>query len=162
MKEQTKKTLLEFTVFAIILNIPFIAISVTIGIDTFIDSFQHPDDYQFLQYLKTDTTQEDSHVVIQKATHPDFDITNGDEIVYFEDSTGFQYGTIDLVSTELQNTIYYIITDKENFEYQPVFEQQVVGKVITSVRSNIWNTISIELWDTAITRLNLMPNNTFN
>lgn len=156
MKEQTKRALIEFIVFTTIINLPFITISTTIGMDIFFDSFQHPQDYQFLEYLKTDSTAgENTKVIIQKASHPKFDVTYGDAIVYYEESCGFQYGKIDLVSTELQTTIYYIITDEESFQYQPIFEQQVVGKVISNVGSDLWNTISLELWETAITRLNL-------
>ena len=160
MKEQTKKTIIEFILFASIINLPFITITSIVGIDPFIDSFQHPHDYQFLQYIHTDTTTDTTHVIIQKSSHPDFDVASGDNIIYFEEANGFQYGTIDLVSTELQSTIYYIITDEEHFQYQPVFEQQVVGKVISSVGSNIWNTLVLELWDTTITHLNLFSYNT--
>jgi hypothetical protein len=129
--------------------------SATIGIDTFLDSFQNPEKYQFLQHLNTDQIKDrDTHVIIQKSSHPDFHVTYGDAIVYFEESYGFQYGKIDLVSTELQNTIYYIISETEEIQHQPVFEHQVVGKVISSVDTSFWNTLSLDLWMTVITRIN--------
>jgi len=132
-------------------------ISATLGINTFLDSFEHPDSYQFLTNLRIeDSNAENTHLVIQKSSHPAFEITYGDAIVYYEEASGFQYGIIDLVSTEFKNKVYYIITDEEQFQYQSVFEQQVVGKVISDIGTDIWSSLSLELWDTTITRLNAL------
>ena len=157
MREKKKRALIEFMVFIAVINLPFIYISTTLGFNTFLDSFENPDSYQFLTNLRVEGSDTiNSHVIIQKSSHPAFDITYGDIIVYYEEACGFQYGIIDLVSTEFRNKVYYILSDEGQFQYQFVFEQQIIGKVISDIGTDIWSALSLELWDITITRLNAL------
>ncbi|MBU0496449.1 MAG: hypothetical protein KKC68_05440 [Candidatus Thermoplasmatota archaeon] len=157
MERETRNKLIEFIVFVSVLNIPFLSIASTIGFETFLDSFEHPQDYEWFSNMNLQgVTSETSNIIVQKTHHPDFTLTYGDTIVYFQENMGFQCGQIDLVSTECHQKIYYIILEEQPLSYQPVFEEQVVGKILHTIDNDIWNSLTLELWQTATMRLNLI------
>jgi len=85
-KKEIKKPIKLFILF-IIISLPFVTITQMIGMDTFLDSFENPDQYLCFQDngdwfgVKT---EESKYIIIQKATHPDFTIEDSDSIIYFK------------------------------------------------------------------------------
>jgi hypothetical protein len=40
-------------------------------------------------------------------------------------------------------------------DYKQIHKSQVVGKIINIIDGNIWNSISIKMWETSINTLNI-------
>lgn len=45
--------------------------------------------------------------------------------------------------------------DYNDFGDEPIYENQIIGKVIGNVDNNLWNTISMKIWDISIHNLNV-------
>lgn len=127
-----------------------------IGIETFLDSFDNPDSYIFMknsndiQGLKT---QDEQYIIIQKITHPDFEIEKNDEILYFNIKGEIECNKI----LDVQGTGFftkYYLENEDNLE-NTLYQTQIVGKVIKNLDNNIWNELSLKLWDVSINYLNI-------
>ena len=140
----------------IVVSLPFITLTNIIGIETFLDSFEYPESYvcmknsDDIQGLKA---QDEQYIIIQKTTHPDFQIEKNDEIIYFTIDGEIKYNKIlDITGTGLFKK-YYI--QNENDQDSTIYETQIVGKIIKNIDNNIWNELSVKLWEISIKYLNL-------
>ena len=49
---------------------------------------------------------------------------------------------------------YYIINFDDGIDIDPIYEHQIIGKVVSRIDNNIWNKFSLEIWDASINNLN--------
>lgn len=155
MKGKILKILIKFFVFLIIANLPFLTMTQLIGVDTFLDSFQHPESYQF---LKSDAMnlpdKKGEYLVIEKPTHQDYSLVKGDNILYYTKDGSLQCRTI--YQTHLHQGVktYYTTTVHEDDLDGPIYDYQIIGKIKGFIEDNIWNALSLQVWDLSIDNLN--------
>jgi hypothetical protein len=145
----------KFSFFLIIFTLPFISITQVLGLDTFLDSFENPDDYLILEkpgYIYGSKLEKNNFIIIQKSSHPYFDIQENDYIIYFSNN---DYLNCNKVSSfeEIGRKKFYCIYDEKNTNQ--IYEKQVIGKVVNFIEDNIWNYATIKLWETSIKNLNI-------
>ena len=109
---------------------------------------------QFLEYIspssdEVDITTKDILVSIGRG------IKEKDNIVYLK-------GKGELACSRIHHSIYigaikkYYTTDENNkINSNPIYENQIVGKIVKIVDNNLWNTISMKIWDISINELNV-------
>ena len=131
----------------IILVVPFLSAIHTLGKGTFLESFENPEQYVLLQ-------QNNKYIIVQKSSHPNFNIKLGDTLFYYN-NTGkliskkiYQIRTINPI-----NKYYtlYIFNDED----QPISKEQLVGKIIKKTDTGLANKISMNLWDLSVHTLNI-------
>jgi len=128
----------------IILAIPFLSIIQLLGTDTFLESFENPEYYVLLQ-------QDDKYVIVQKSSHPDFNIKSGDALFYYNSEGKLIHSKIYQIHAASPINKYYTSDD----EKQPIFERQIVGKIVKETDNSLINAISMNLWDISIHSLNI-------
>ena len=128
------------------------------GLDIFIDSFEHPSAYQFIQIsqlnIQTPLLKE-NYVILQKASHPTFSPQKNDIIIYYDGNGNLNCNKIYETNTEQYHTKYYLIDENNNVNNQPILENQIMFKVINNVNDNILTGLSVKTWDLSINNLNL-------
>lgn len=145
------KESIEFLLFIIIALLPFITVTNIIGLDVFLDSFEKPQYYICVEnnhIFKSNSRQQ--YLIIQKSSYPGFFVKNNDEIIYFSDngyilcSKVYEKNTIDA-----DNKFYSL-----NSFSEPIYENQIIGKIVKIIDNNIWSLISLKFWDISIHNLN--------
>lgn len=155
MKKKVVKGIIKICVFIALANLPFITITQLIGMDTFLDSFDNVQSYQYFKGSLLDIDNlESKYVVLQKSTHPEFSILTGDEIFFLKDEGGLMCRKVYSISGQESGTKYYIINFEGDMNDDPVYENEVLGKVVSVVDNNIWNALSLKVWDVSINNLN--------
>ena len=151
------KNMIKFCVFISLTSLPFISITQMVGIDIFLDSFENPEQYICLQdkdNLFGLNTKNGEHIIIQKSSHPDFNIREEDLIIYCKIDGDLVCDKIYSINNVGALKRYYTI-DENDITSQPIYEVQILGKIINIVDNNIWNSISIMVWETSIHNLNV-------
>jgi hypothetical protein len=92
-------------------------------------------------------------VILQKSSHPDFDIKKSDTIIYCRINGELACDKVEFIS--LGGVKTYHTKNDINMSSQPIFECQIIGKVINTIENNLWNSISIKSWEVSINWLNL-------
>jgi hypothetical protein len=98
-------------------------------------------------------TSQDSFIIIQTADHPEFIIEESDSIIYSDVDGEFVCNEIHEIKGVGMYERYYT-SDEESCSRYPIYQSQVIGKVIKTVDNNIWNELSIKLWELSISNLN--------
>jgi len=93
------------------------------------------------------------YIIIQKSSHPDFVIKTKDTIIYCKNDEKLACDKVDYISINAIKRYY--INDDLSSKDQPIYESQIIGKVIRIIDNNIWNSISIKCWESSINSLNL-------
>jgi len=127
-----------------------------IGIDTFLDSFENSEYYLCFQDedgLYATNTNDKEYVIIQESRHPDFSAGKNDYILYLTNDNELACNRVYHVSS-IGTFKRYHTQDMESIGHH-VLENQVLGKVIKVVDDNIWNSISISVWEISIHNLNI-------
>ena len=127
-----------------------------ISIDIFLDSFENSQYYICFQNNNNfldNKVKNSEYVILQKSSHPDFNIKKNDTILYCRTNGELVCEKIEYISIHFIKTYY----TKNNLEIsnQPIFESQIIGKVVSIIENNIWNSISIKCWELSINSLNL-------
>jgi len=135
--------ILKFFAFISIAILPFISATQIIGMETFLDSYEKPEYYIIIN-------NKENYTIIQKSTHPEFYIENEDTIYYYQANGEISYNKIYEISAIGPIKKYYTLDDKN-----PIFEQQIIGKIIKKLEENPLNFISIKTWEISIHNLNL-------
>lgn len=151
------KNAIKICVFISLAILPFITVTQMIGLDTFLDSFENSEYYLCLQDKDNSlgsNTKNGEYIIIQKSSHPDFDVEKSDSIIYCKDSGDITCDTVYSIST-IEALKRYYTTDKDEVSSQPIYEIQILGKIINIVDDNLWNSISISLWEASINSLNI-------
>ena len=158
MERWKVKHIIQIIVFLLIANIPFITATHLMGLDIFLDSFEHPTAYQFVKTsqinIQTPLLRED-YTILQKASHPTFSIKKNDIIIYFDQNGDLICNKIYQINTDQYHTKYYLIDENNNINNQPIFKNQIMFKVINNINNNILTGLSVKTWDLSINNLNL-------
>ncbi|MEF8878889.1 MAG: hypothetical protein V5A64_00680 [Candidatus Thermoplasmatota archaeon] len=151
-----QKKAIQTAIFFIIITLPFLNITQTLSIDTFIDSFENPEEYICLHNtnLIKSTKEKENYLIIEKATNSNFQIKKHDQIIYLKDSGEIACSRV-LHASKINNVKRYYITNDQKTQIQTVYRSQIVGKIIKNMDDNLWNTISINIWDISIHNLNI-------
>ena len=157
VKKRAKKEILTLLLFITLTNLPFLTIMHQVGIDLFLDSFDHPGEYH---YMKDTSFSKESHVptgsylLLQRSSHPSFAAHEGDMILYYQEETGICCDTISAINTDIPIRKYYLLnTDEYHAHY--VYEPYIIGKVVGTIDDNIWTSLSITAWDLSINNFNI-------
>ncbi len=149
--------LVKTTAFIVLVNLPFVTLSSQIGLETFIDSYEHPSYYLNLNDLSVSSAikiSEGRYIFLQKTSHPSFTLNSGDTVLYYNDLSQLSCNTIRSINKDWTITRYYLTASLLD-EDQPVFEHDIVGRVVGIVDDNLWNSLSLSLWKTVIENLNI-------
>jgi len=155
MSEKTIKIIFKVFTFIAIVNLPFIVMIQLIGLEEFLDSFEFSDSYNYLKISQYDIDNiQGEYLIFQKATHPNFSIVNGDDILYIngEERLKCKKGYQDCNCGEI--TKYFPFNLDKNCNKDPLFEYQIIGKVVGIVENNVLNILSLKVWDISINNLN--------
>jgi uncharacterized membrane protein len=150
MKKIIKNTI-KICIFISLASLPFITMTQIIGMNIFLDSFENPDCYICLQDNDNSLGLKENigdYIIIQRSSHPEFEVENTDFVLYYDFNGELTCNKVDSISA-INSINRYKITD------ELIYPQQIVGKVINVIDDNIWNSISITIWDTSINSLNL-------
>lgn len=156
MKDQIKK-LIQFLIFLSIVLLPFITMTSTLGMETFLDSFENPDAYLCLKDSDKITgidTSDESFIIIQRKAHPDFEIHETDTVLYCKIDGEISCSKIFEINGVGTYTRYYTKSTSSSKE-GPIFKSQIIGKVIKVVDNNIWSGLSLKIWEISINSLNI-------
>ena len=151
------KKILKICVFITLANLPFITITQQVGLDIFLDSFENPDYYNFLEdFSLSDNSyiQNSNSLIIQRSNHPEFTADEGDIILHYKIEEGICCNKIYEIKTDSPVKQYYTVGCSYT-ETEPVLEYSVIGKVVGSIDDNIWNSLAITFWKSSINNLNI-------
>lgn len=157
MKKAIKSTI-KLCVFISIANLPFITITQLAGIDTFLDSFENTEHYAYIQSQRNSmepNIKEGDYIILQKSSHPNFTIKQQDMILYCKDNGETVYQRVHHINCIDTVKRYHIIDNNNNHADKPIYENQIIGKVVSIVDNNLWNIISIKIWEVSIHNLNI-------
>ena len=152
------KQAIKICIFISLANLPFLTIAHMTSIETFLDSFENPDDYICLKSnsnLLQSTANNGEYIIIQKSSHPDFKIKENDNIIYIKDKGGLACNRVHHSSYIGSMKKYYTTDENKKISYNHIYEPQIVGKIVNIVENNLWNSISMKIWDISIHALNL-------
>jgi len=145
---KTFKKIVGPSVFLLFILLPFIYATNAIGLNIFLDSFEKPGCYVYLE-------NNGDYLIIQKASHPGFSVQKGDVILFWENGD-INYDKINHV-TGIGSWEKYYTTDENNDSKleKIIYDGQVIGKIIKTVDGNLYNEISMKIWEFAIHSLNI-------
>jgi len=152
------KSAMKFCVFVFLINLPFITATQLLGMDVFLDSFEHTEDYVYLQGDGASTgidIDEEEYLVIQKSSHSEFTIHDGDLILYCNTEGKTACHQISCISPIGSIKRYQPIDNNNIPADEPIYDAQIIGKVISIVDNNLWNVVAMKLWDMSIHELNV-------
>jgi len=148
------KDILKIVTFIVLINLPYLTISQVIGMDNFLDSFHDPEEYRYVKSSILDIQDAaEGYLIIQKSSHQEFSVALGDNI-FLIDEGGLACRSVYQISTDNMKRYYTISFSNEEYP-EPIYEYQIIGKVVGVVEDNIWNSISLKLWDISINNLNI-------
>lgn len=158
IKKKIAKKAIELCLFLSLANLPYITLIQVIGIDTFLDTFENPDYYLYFSEEKHSIEpyfQNGCYILLQKSSHSDFSVEQGDVIMYFKDDGGTALQRVCQINCIGSVKKYHFKSEINNLSDVPLYENQIIGKVISIVDKNIWNTISMKIWDISIHNFNI-------
>lgn len=143
--------------FVILSSLPFISSTNILGMETFLDSFENSESYQFLNNngLNAVFTKENSYIILQKTDHPKFCLKESDTVLYSSMDGQISCDKINNVHT-IGAINKYEVNGNDIKEYsETVYPDQIIGKVVNIVDKNIWNKLSLEIWSITIENSNI-------
>ena len=158
MMDKRIKKAIKICAFFAMANLPFITVAQLIGMDAFIDSFENPNYYHFIQgsgISMEPNIKDGDYIILQKSSHPDFYVEKGDVILYFKDSGESVCHRVYHINSIGSIKQYHTMGDNNKLADKPVSENQVTGKLVNVIDNNIWNMISMRIWDASIHDLNI-------
>jgi len=156
--KKTLKNIIKIGVFIAIANLPFITITQLVGIETFLDSFENTDYYIYVStngQTKGTTIDEGDYVIVQKSSHPEFSVEQQDIILYYTNTGEELYQRVEQINCVGTIKRYQVASENNFYTEETIYENQVIGKVVSIIDNNLWNVISMKIWDMSIHNLNL-------
>jgi len=155
LNNNIKKIILLF-IFTFLAIIPFIYITGVFGFETFLDSFENSSNYLCIQDKENDfnSNTNGDYIIIQKATHPNFEVKKNDLILYCNYEGNISFTKINQISSVAAIKKYQIEKVTRENDNNVIFENQILGKIIEIIDENIINSISIKIWEASIHNLN--------
>ncbi len=145
----------KFSVFFIMINLPFLTVTYLFGVETFVDSFKYPNSFQFIKtddFLHLDTNA--GFILYEKANHQGYMINERDTILYHTSQDILQQSMVYRIVSENGVTRYYVFTgDKETLD-TIVNEHQIIGKIKGRFNDTIWTSLCLYIWDLSVDNLN--------
>ena len=158
MKKKRLKKIIKLFIFFIIISLPFVTITQMIGMNTFLDSFENPDSYICVQgygeWIGTEES-ENKYVVIQRASHPDFTFDESDSVIYFTLDGELECSRMKQKDTFMNSVKSYSSTNSNEKHEENIYENQIIGKIVNTIDDNIWNSLSLSIWEISIHNLNI-------
>ena len=151
------KKILNICLFLAIVNIPFISTINFIGFEAFLDSFEHPSSYLYFddpEKTLNYNLSKGQYLIFQKSSHPDFIIEQKDTILYCKENGELSCQTVYSIDS-IGSIKYYTTNNDQNYYNQPVYDDQILGKIISVIDGNIINKISMSIWDVSIHNFNV-------
>jgi len=156
VKKNLLRAILKLGGFLIIANLPFLTISQLIGIDTFIDSFNHPGSYLYIKNKDvTSMNPATGYIIIEKPTDQASTIREGDSILCHTIKNTLQQRIVSQIYTKDGITTYYTTSYNESID-APLYESQIIGKIIGTSEDNIWYELCLQAWEISIEKLNIL------
>jgi len=149
------KNSIKFLFFISLASLPFLTVTQLIGLDTFIDSFENSEYYLCLEddgFFASKINKEE-FVLIQRSSHPGFKIENEDSIIYWNNEGEILCNHLKRINN-VGSLKRYENIENENAEQIPIYENQIIGKVINKIDNNLWFSLSLKIWDISIQNLN--------
>ncbi len=154
------KELLKISIIFFCVNLPFLTVTQIMGGDMFFDSFDHPESYLYVKSNRINVeSPNNEYFIIQKNSPQGITLTKGDNIIYLKDDGEIQCQRVYAVGGKVGKERYYTTDVHENINEEPIYEYQIIGKVVRQIDDNIWNALSLKIWDLSINNLN--PNALF-
>lgn len=149
------KSILKMLVILLLISLPFISITQMIGLDRFVDSFENPQHYICVQnngFFTGSKIDDEKYILIQKSSYPNFQVSKNDYVVYSGDDGSLKINKIDSIENKGAIKIYNFLNEGKS---EHIFENQIIGKVIGALDNNIWNALSMKIWDISVHNLNI-------
>jgi hypothetical protein len=157
MEKSIPQAIFKFCGFFIIANLPFLTISQFLGIDTFIDSFEHPNYFYYIKNEKIPSIDpHEGYVILEKPTYQGFSIEEGDTILYYTIKNTLQQKIVYQIRSDDGVKTYYTSTSNTDNLDAPIYEHQIIGKIRGRFEDNIWNAFCLQVWDLSIDNLNAL------
>ncbi len=156
MKKKFLYTILKLGSFFLIANLPFLTVSQLIGMEAFIDSFRHPDSIISIQNEKiAGMENEGGYIILEQPSYQGFFIGEGDCILYQTKKDTFQQNVVSSIKSDDGRKTYYIanFVDATN---GPIYDHQIIGKIIGKSGDNLWVTLCLQFWEVSIDKLNIL------
>jgi hypothetical protein len=156
MKKKLLQLLLKICGFILLANLPFLTITHLIGTDTFIESFKNPHHFYYIKNENIPNIDPTiRYIILEKPHNQASDIKAGDSILCQTVKNTLQQRTVSQIRTEQGTTTFYTISSTETTN-TPIHASQIAGKIIGTSENNIWYLLSLQIWDVAITKLNIL------
>ncbi len=124
---------------------------------TFIDSFEHPDSYQ---YIKTDMIRgletNTGYILIERPTHQGYTINEQDIILYHSPDETIDQRVVSSIDTKNGVNTYYINGLTNDTFQGPIYEHEIIGKIKAKFDDTIWSTICLNIWEVTTENLNAL------
>ena len=149
------KNTIKFIVFILIASLPFLTATHILGVDTFLDSFENPEHYVCLQDKQNTlglNTKNGEYAIIQKSSHPDFKVSESDSIIYNTNDGDVAFHKVEEIGHIGALKMYF--TEEMDLN-DSICQDQIIGKVVNIIDNNIWNSISVTIWEISIESLNI-------
>lgn len=157
MEKKQFQKIIHLCVFLSIANLPFLTVTSFLGVGPFIDSFHHPESYIYLQSNRINLPDmRTGYIVLEKPTNQDYHITQGDIILYYTYGNELQQRVVDRIFSRQGMTLYYTAIDSQDILDGPIYDHQIIGKIIGTIDETIWNTLCLQLWELSIDKLNVV------
>jgi len=152
------KKITKLLVFISVSTLPFVGLTSLLGLETFLDSFETPDSYLYLENsdeLVNLNFKDSVFIIVQKSDHPEFDVKESDTVVYSSLTGDISCNKIEHIHS-IGPLKKYELKGNDIKQYsETIYEEQIIGKVIKITDKNILNTFSLELWTITINNLNI-------
>ena len=120
------KSAIKLCIFISLANLPFITISQLIGMDTFLDSFENPNFYLYLQgsvHSIESNIEDGTFIIFQKSSHPDFTVMERDTILLCKDDEGIVCHRIYHINCIGSVKRYHIMGNNNSLADKPIYKK---------------------------------------
>ncbi len=126
--------------------------------DVFLDSFENTEYYLYVQDngdMRSVDIANDEYVIIQKSTHPAFQLQENDVVMYYDENGEAVCQHLAYI-TAVGPLLKYHLVDHATIDRDSViYDAQVIGKVVSTAENTAWNAFCLQIWDITISQLNI-------
>ena len=157
MKQTIPRALLVLGGFFILANLPFLTMSYFLGVENFLDSFEHPSSFLYLKNEQIQTFHsQGGYLILEKPSSEDFFIEEGDMILCYSTTHRLEQHLVSRIQSENGVTTYYASTSAPEPDDAPIHNSQIVGKISGTMKETLWNSLCLYLWEISINHLNIL------
>ncbi len=95
------------------------------------------------------------YIIIEKPTDQASTIREGDSILCHTIKNTLQQRIVSQIYTKDGITTYYTTSYNESID-APLYESQIIGKIIGTSEDNIWYELCLQAWEISIEKLNIL------